>query len=83
MRPSFLGLIATGIISLIALIIYTMNYNSFTAIDHLQFWLLFGILIGIHSILHHLEEIQYEFNPLVGKWGNKFFSGDISLPVKA
>lgn len=78
MRPSFLGLIATGLIIMITLVIYVINFRSFTTIEHLEFWLLFGILIGVHSVLHHIEEIYYFWNPLVDKWKNNPFLGFIS-----
>jgi len=30
--------------------------------------LLISIAFGIHALLHHYEEIYYNFNPLNGKW---------------
>lgn len=58
-KPSFYGLFATGII--ILLVIYQM-YKSPSIT--LQEYLLLGILIGIHSILHYYMEISYKYNPL-------------------
>ena len=28
----------------------------------------FSIALGIHGIQHSIEEIYYDFNPLVNKW---------------
>lgn len=71
MRPSFLGLIATGFLNLAAVILILVNSASMSAIMWIQVLLLLCISIGIHSILHFYEEIKYKFNPLEGKWTPK------------
>jgi len=68
MRPSFLGHCITGILIVVTLVIYIMNYQMLTTQENLQFWLLWGVLIGVHSILHHFEEVFHGWNPLIGKW---------------
>jgi hypothetical protein len=68
MRPSFLGLIATGLINLVAIVLLLVNLKAFSAVMLVQVVLLLGISIGIHSILHFQEEVHYGFNPLAGRW---------------
>ncbi len=68
MRPSFLGLAITGILSLIALIVYIIYFKTFTIWEHVQILLLLAVAFGVHSILHEFEEIHYDFNPLANKW---------------
>ena len=67
MRPSFLGLGITGIITTIAIITYILNFKKFNTNEHVTLLFLMSITIGIHSILHHYEEIYYGFNPLKNK----------------
>lgn len=68
MRPSFFGHCITGILLIVTLVIYIINYKSLTVKEHLQFWLLWGILMGVHAILHHFEEVFHGWNPLAGRW---------------
>ena len=67
MRPSFIGLFATGILNLASVILFLFNYKKFTSIQLLGVILLFSISIGIHSLLHGHQEVYYGFNPLEGK----------------
>ena len=58
-KPSFYGFIATGI--LIIFIIYRMyKQNVVSNTDYL----LLGILVGVHSLLHYYMEVTYNYNPL-------------------
>lgn len=68
MKPSFLGLIATGFLNLLAVILILVNSASIDAPMLIQITLLLCISIGIHSMLHFQQEIHYDFNPLEGKW---------------
>lgn len=68
MTPSFLGLIFTGFLNLIAVILLLIYSTSMSAPVLIQYILLLAISIGIHSILHFQQEIHYNFNPLEGKW---------------
>lgn len=68
MKPSFLGLIATGFLNLLAIILVLVNFNAITSAMFIQIVLLFAISIGIHSMLHFQQEIHFDFNPLEGKW---------------
>lgn len=68
MRPSFLGLILTGLLNLLAIILVAVNFNAISPVMFIQVILLFCISIGIHSMLHFHEELYYGFNPLEGRW---------------
>ncbi|QIG60193.1 hypothetical protein [Dishui Lake large algae virus 1] len=68
MRPSFLGLVATGLLNLVAVILILVNFKVMSAVMFVQVILLLCISIGIHSQLHFNEELYYKFNPLAGKW---------------
>lgn len=68
MTPSFLGLLFTGFLNLIAVILFLIYSTTMTATMILQTFLLLSISIGIHSILHFQQEIHYNFNPLEGRW---------------
>lgn len=70
MRPSFLGLIATGFLHLVAIILIIANWSMINAVAFIEIVLLLCISIGIHSMLHFNEEFHYGFNPLAGKWTN-------------
>lgn len=68
MRPSFLGLVASGLLLLIALIVFIINYRKIDEEDMVMILLLFGIAVAAHSIQHAIEEIFFGFNPLIGQW---------------
>jgi hypothetical protein len=68
MRPSFLSHIINGLLSFIALILYLSNYEKINVENTLFIILLLSIAFGIHGILHHYEELYYDFNPLENKW---------------
>lgn len=63
-RPSFIGLIVTGFLNLIAVILLFINYKKFNSLQILGIVLLLSISIGTHAKLHAHEEIHYGFNPL-------------------
>ena len=52
----------------IATIIFLLNYKTISNVDIIKILLLISIAFGIHVLLHHYEEIYYNFNPLIGKW---------------
>jgi hypothetical protein len=68
MTPSFLGLIITGFLNLLAVILLIIHFTSINSVLLIQYVLLLCISIGIHSILHFQQEIERDFNPLEGKW---------------
>ena len=66
MAPSMNGLLLTGLILLIILIIFAKNYDQFLKLNYYQQIALLSLLslaIGIHSILHLGAETVYGFNP--------------------
>ncbi len=66
MAPSMNGLILTGFLMLIIVIIFAKNYRQFSKLNYYQQIILLSLLtltIGIHSILHLGAEIFYGFNP--------------------
>ena len=69
MAPSMNGLLFTGILLLIIVIIFAKNYDQFLKLNYYQQIALLSLLslaIGIHSMLHLGAEKQYNFNPF--KW---------------
>jgi hypothetical protein len=68
MRPSFIGHIMNGLLLFFALWMFYNNWNTIDKTNIIIIIILLSIAIGIHSILHHCEEIYYDFNPLENKW---------------
>lgn len=71
MRPSFVGLVASGFLIFIALLVVLMKYDKVRAEHAIMIILLFAIAVSAHSIQHSFEEIFFHFNPLVGAWKPK------------
>jgi len=66
MAPSMNGLLFTGILLLIIVIIFAKNYEQFLKLNYYQQIALLSLLtlaIGIHSMLHLGAETVYGFNP--------------------
>jgi hypothetical protein len=66
MTPSMNGLILTGFLILIMVIIFVKNYSQFGKLNYYQQITILSLLtlaIGIHSILHLGGEIFYGVNP--------------------
>ena len=66
MNPSMTGLILTGFLILIIVIIFAKNYTQFSKLNYYQqitFLSLLTLAIGIHSVLHLGAEIFYGVNP--------------------
>lgn len=61
MRPSFLGLIASGVLIAIAVMLMFIGKPNIAEISML---LLLSIAISVHSMLHFGEEVIYRWNPL-------------------
>jgi hypothetical protein len=69
MAPSMNGLILTGVLLLIIVIIFAKNYSQFLKLNYYQQIALLSLLslaIGIYSMLHLGAEVFYDFNPY--KW---------------
>ena len=67
MRPSFLANVFSGILILISLILL-LKYKFDDTYKNIIILLAFASALGIHGIQHAIEEIYYDFNPLVNKW---------------
>ena len=68
MRPSFLAAGFGAIIMTIATILYILNYKTLNESSNISILFLMSIAWSMHGLLHHYEEIYYDFNPLIGKW---------------
>ena len=70
MRPSFIISRFSGIIILIATILFILNIKAISkdTIKLIQILLLFAIGLGNHAISHYYEEIYFNFNPLTNNW---------------
>jgi hypothetical protein len=71
MRPSFLGHAINGLLLVVATIMLYCQSHLVTKAEFIIIIALLSIAYGVHSLLHHYEEIYYNFNPLENKWGNK------------
>jgi len=66
MAPSMNGLLFTGLLLLVIIIIFAKNYSEFRKLNYYQQIALLSLLslaIGVHSILHLGAEVFYGFNP--------------------
>ena len=66
MAPSMNGLLLTGLLLLIIVVIFANNYSQFLKLNYYQQIALLSLLslaIGVHSILHLGAETVYGFNP--------------------
>jgi len=66
-KPSYYGLVFTGFISLIVIILFIQNYRYLKALSAdklITVVSLVGIVVGVHSLLHLGLESVYNFNPI-------------------
>ena len=66
-KPSFYALTVNGFTVMVALILIFTNYSSLKRMDPhriITLVLLFGILIGMHGLLHLGLETHYNYNPI-------------------
>ena len=66
--PSFIGLITTGLLLLITIVLIFVNYKRINGKEWISIFLLLTIAIGVHSILHAYVEERLDWNPMEGKW---------------
>jgi hypothetical protein len=68
LKPSYLGLLLSGLLIFIAisLLITELNKNNsdITGLKLINLILFISSTVGIHSILHFMAEVKYNFNPL-------------------
>ncbi len=67
-RPSFIGLLTTGLLIFIAFMYFIKTYSNISEFQIISLILMFSIAIGSHSNLHFNEERYHDFNPLQGKY---------------
>jgi hypothetical protein len=70
MRPSFIGAGLNGLIMLIVFVYAFMYWSKMNNYEQIIIISLIGIQLGIHALLHHMEEIYYDYNPLENKWNH-------------
>lgn len=68
MRPSFIGIAINGVILVVTVIIMIYNWYNFKLYEKLILFILVGLMMGLHNIMHYLDEIHFGFNPLAGQW---------------
>ncbi len=64
--PSFNSLFLTGILILLILIIFVINFNKIMTLGFYQKITLLSIItiaIGVHGLIHLGLEVNYGFNP--------------------
>ena len=68
MRPSFIGGSINGILMTIVLIYAIVHWSILDSYQKIIVMSLLAIQIGLHALLHHMEEVVHDFNPLENKW---------------
>ena len=66
-KPSFYAHAINGLTILIVIILIFTNFNRLKKMDIyniITLFISFGVLIGIHGLLHLGLETQYNYNPL-------------------
>jgi hypothetical protein len=80
--PSLLGLVASGLLTLFAVLYVVMNYKTLSSPDMAMVLLLLAIAVGIHSLLHYFQE-RRGFNPLAMVVATKEETEGMSCPCGA
>lgn len=65
--PSFVATLLTGLIMLVMVLTVMFSWNkvkNFTLYEKVMAGGLFGLILGIHGLLHLGLEVAYNFNPL-------------------
>lgn len=72
MRVSFIVSGLSGTFAFIGtlFILYEVfkNYKNINALKIGELLILISIAFGIHALGHYMEEIYFNFNPLIGNW---------------
>ena len=64
--PSLNSLFITGFIILLIFILFIINYKKIIKLDYYRqiiLLCLIAIVLGVHGLIHHSVEINYNFNP--------------------
>ena len=62
--PSFIGMIVGVFFLVYGVILFIINLKKISTKDIIIILLLISIAISFHAILHFLNEIYYNFNPI-------------------
>lgn len=68
MRPSFIAAGINGLLLMIVVIFTLIYWGTIGNYEKSVLLSLIGLQIGVHALLHHVEEIYYDYNPLENKW---------------
>lgn len=68
MRPSFIASMFNGLLMLVVLIYTVIYWKELSNYERIVIMSLIALQIGLHGLLHHIEEISYDWNPLEGRW---------------
>jgi hypothetical protein len=68
MRPSFIAAGVNGFLMLCVVIYVVFSWKELGNYERMILMSLIALQIGIHALLHHVEEIFYGFNPLENQW---------------
>uniref|UniRef100_A0A6C0BLM1 Fatty acid desaturase n=1 Tax=viral metagenome TaxID=1070528 RepID=A0A6C0BLM1_9ZZZZ len=68
MRPSYLAAGMNGVLMAGVVILALIYWSIMDGYQKVMVISLISVQLGVHAILHHIEEIYYDFNPLEGKW---------------
>lgn len=76
MRPSFLAHIVNALFLLLGLLYagyyVWKNYDDMTSLELGELFLLISLAVGVHGLIHVMEEVYFDFNPLIG--ANKIYN---------
>lgn len=64
MNPSFLALIASGLLVAFTLVYAFMNFKQMDARTIVLLLVLLSVAVATHGMLHFVYEVQYKWNPL-------------------
>lgn len=64
MNPSFLALIASGLLVASTLVYAFMNFKQMDARTIVLLLVLLSVAVATHGMLHFVYEVQYKWNPL-------------------
>ena len=73
MKPSFIGGAINGLLMMIVIIYVIVFWGTLGNYERIVLMSLIAILIGIDAIIHGMQEVFYDFNPLEGKWSGSFW----------
>ena len=68
MRPSFIGAMLNGLLMMVIIVLTIANWQSLDQYQKIMSMSAIGLLLGVHAVLHHFEEIYYGYNPLEDHW---------------